>query len=125
MIKKLFGETEEQQFKYLQPRVIALCVGLIILLIGGGLFELGVPFGDEIGELGCGVCVVVLLLFGWAIMKGLFKFATLGSLFSDNFVIGIAIFVLFITIGYFGGFIVAFIGICRFLVLLKKRKGKN
>ena len=34
MIKKLFGETDEKQFMYLKPRLIALGVGIVLLLIG-------------------------------------------------------------------------------------------
>ena len=34
MIKKLFGETEEEQYRYLKPRLMAFGVGLIALLLG-------------------------------------------------------------------------------------------
>lgn len=122
MIKKLFGETEEMQFNYLQPRVVILGIGVVILLVGALLNAVGLSFGSSIGGLGGGICALMAFVFGWAIMKGIFGIASIGALFSGNVVIGIAIFVLFLMIGYFGGFIVAFIGICRFLVLLKKRK---
>ncbi|MBO5069359.1 MAG: hypothetical protein J6C12_07085 [Lachnospiraceae bacterium] len=125
MIKKLFGETEEEQFKYLQPRLFALGVGVIALLIGVLLMQIGVPFGDAIGSVGTGICVIVLLVFGWTIMRNLFGFASLGALFSGNVVIGVVIFVLFIMIGYLGGFFVSIVGLCRFFVLLKKRKGNK
>lgn len=125
MIKKLFGETEEQQFEYLKKRLFAFAIGVAILLIGGLLMGMGVPFGTQIAELGTMVCAIVWLVFGWAIMKGVFGFATFGAVFSRNVVIGVVIFVLFITIGYFGGIFVTFIGLCRFFVLLKKRKGNN
>lgn len=125
MIRKLFGETEEEQFRYLQPRLIALGVGIVIILISFLLMQVGVPFGDEIGSLGVGICVITLLVFGWTIMRGLLGFASLGALFFGNVVIGVVIFVLFLMIGYLGGFFVAFIGLCRFFVLLKKKKGNN
>ncbi|MGN0365960.1 MAG: hypothetical protein ACI4E5_08505 [Suilimivivens sp.] len=115
MIRKLFGETEEEQFRYLQPRLIALGVGIVIILISFLLMQVGVPFGDEIGSLGVGICVITLLVFGWTIMRGLLGFASLGALFSGNVVIGVVIFVLFLMIGYLGGF----------FVLLKKKKGNN
>lgn len=125
MIRKLFGETEEQQFSYLKPRLTALGIGGAIMLVGLLLMLLKIPFGEIVGGLGGGICVIVLLLFGWTIMRGLFGFVSVGSIFSGNVVIGVVIFVLFITIGYFGGFVVAFIGLCRFLVLLKKQKGND
>lgn len=122
MIKKLFGETEEEQFNYLKTRLIALVVGVIVLLIGILLMKIGVPFGGTIGEFGSGICVIVLLVFGWAIMRELFGYATIGALFSGNVAIGTVIFVVFILLGYLGGFVVAAIGLCRFFILLKKRK---
>lgn len=125
MIKKLFGETEQEQFGYLKPRLIALGIGVTLLLVGLLFMQIGVPFASEIGCLGAGICVVILLLFGWSVMRGLLGFASLGALFSGNVVVGVVIFVLFITIGYLGGFVVAFIGLCRFFVLMKKRKGNN
>lgn len=124
MIKKLFGETEEEQFMYLKPRIIALGIGVAMLVIGGLLGQLGISFFEMVGKLGGGICVIVLLIFGWAIMRGLLGFATVGALFSSNIVIGTVILVLFVTIGYFGGFVVAGLGICRFFVLLKIRKRK-
>jgi len=63
-----------------------------------------------------------MLVFGWAILRGFFGVASLGVLFSNNVVLGVIIFVLYITLGYFGGLIVAVIGLCRFLVLMKERK---
>lgn len=122
MIRKLFGETEEEQFMYLKPRLTALGIGVFILLVGFLLGLLGISFGETVGSLGVGICIITLLIFGWTIMRGLLGFATVGALLSNNVVIGVVIFVLFLMVGYFGGFIVAAIGICRFLVLLKKRK---
>ena len=125
MIRYLFGETDEEQFAYLQPRIGALGIGVVILLIGFILMQVGVPFGDEIGSTGVGICLIVLLIFGWRIMRGLLGVTSVVSLFSDNVVIGIVIFVLFIVTGYFGGFFVAILGLCRYLILLKRRKGNN
>lgn len=122
MLQKLFGETPEEQFRYLQVRLIALAVGLAACLIGTLLQLLGFEISEIFYGLGEVICVITLLVFGWAIMRGLFGFATLGALFSHNVVIGVVIFVLYIMIGYIGGLVVAVIGLCRFLMLLKKRK---
>lgn len=67
MIKKLFGETDEKQFMYLKPRLIALGVGIVLLLIGFLLMQVGISFGETIGSLGTGICVIVLFIFGWCI----------------------------------------------------------
>ena len=70
MIKKLFGETDEKQFMYLKPRLIALGVGIVLLLIGFLLMQVGISFGETIGSLGTGICVIVLFIFGWSIIRG-------------------------------------------------------
>lgn len=122
MIRKLFGETEEEQFEYLKPRFIALGVGIVILLIGALCSVMGLEIAEIFFVLGEAICVIDLLVFGWAIMKGLFGFATVGILFSRNVVFGAVIFTVYILIGYLGGLIVAVVGFCRLLVLLKKKK---
>lgn len=125
MIKKLFGETEEEQFRYLKPRLIALGVGGVALLISLLLELMGVGLYEILYILGAAVCVITLLMFGWAIMRGLFGIATLGVLFSRNVVVGVIIFVLYILLGYIGGLVVAVIGLCRFLVILKQLKQRK
>lgn len=125
MIRKLFGETEEEQFRYLKPRLIALSVGVVVILIGFLLMQIGVEFGEAIGSFGTLICVVVLLIFGWSVVRGGLGFASLGALFFDNIIIGVIIFVLFLITGYILGIFVALIGLYRFLVLLRERKGNN
>lgn len=122
MTRKLFGETEEEQYRYLKPRLIAFGVGITALLIGLVLMQFTASLGSSIGNIGVGICMIVMLIFGWSIMRGIFGYATVGALFSGNVVIGVVIFVVYVLIGYLGGFVVAFIGLCRFLVLLKKRR---
>lgn len=122
MIEKLFGETPEEQYQYLKPRLMATAISLVLLLLEGVLYLLGLTFGEVLAGAGSILFAVVMLVFGWAILRGLLGFASLGMLFSNNVVLGAVIFVLYITLGYFGGLIVAVIGLCRFLVLLKDRK---
>ena len=122
MIEKLFGETPEEQYQYLKPRLMATAISLVLLLLGGVLYLLGLTFGEVLAGAGSILFAVVTLVFGWAILRGLLGFTSLGVLFSNNVVLGAVIFVLYITLGYFGGLIVAVIGLCRFLVLLKDRK---
>lgn len=122
MIQKLFGETEEEQYRYLKSRFKAFGVGLAMMAIGILLGFIGIEFGRIFYEVGIAFCAIMFLVFGWAIMRGLFGIATVGALFSGNVVFGCAIFVLYLVIGYLGGIIVAIIGLCRFLVLSKKKK---
>lgn len=103
MIEKLFGETPEEQYQYLKPRLMATAISLVLLLLGGVLYLLGLTFGEVLAGAGSILFAVVTLVFGWAILRGLLGFASLGVLFSNNVVLGAVIFVLYITLGYFGG----------------------
>ena len=122
MTEKLFGETPEEQYQYLKPRLTAAAAAVIIYLIGLLLQLLHLGFGGTVLRIGTILLAIVMLVFGWAILRGFFGVASLGVLFSNNVVLGVIIFVLYITLGYFGGLIVAVIGLCRFLVLMKERK---
>lgn len=122
MTEKLFGETPEEQYQYLKPRLTAAAAAVIISLIGLLLQLLHLGFGGTVLRIGTILLAIVMLVFGWAILRGFFGVASLGVLFSNNVVLGVIIFVLYITLGYFGGLIVAVIGLCRFLVLMKERK---
>ncbi len=131
MAEKLFGgTTEEEQFQYLRPKILALGVALVSVVIGFLLGVLGVITKAEIfigaaelfASLAGTIAVIDLYIFGWAIMRGLFGITSLGILFSNNVVLGVVIFVLYMLAGYIGGLVVAVIGLCRFLVLLKHRK---
>ena len=122
MTEKLFGETPEEQYQYLKPRRTAAAAAVIISLIGLLLQLLHLGFGGTVLRIGTILLAIVMLVFGWAILRGFFGVASLGVLFSNNVVLGVIIFVLYITLGYFGGLIVAVIGLCRFLVLMKERK---
>lgn len=122
MTEKLFGETPEEQYQYLKPRLTAAAAAVIISLIGLLLQLLHLGFGGMVLRIGTILLAIVMLVFGWAILRGFFGVVSLGVLFSNNVVLGVIIFVLYITLGYFGGLIVAVIGLCRFLVLMKERK---
>ncbi len=126
MVEKLFGVGAEAQYTYLKPRLTALAVSLALSLAGGLLMLLGLrQFGRLLGGLGVGAFAIVMLVFGWAILRGLFGVTSLGILFSGNIVLGVVVFVLYITVGYFGGMVVAVIGLCRFLTLLKERRSSG
>ena len=124
MTEKLFGETPEEQYQYLKPRLTAAAAAVIISLIGLLLQLLHLGFGGTVVRIGTILLAIVMLVFGWAILRGFFGVASLGVLFSNNVVLGVIIFVLYITLGYFGGLIVAVVGLCRFLVLMKERKNR-
>lgn len=48
------------------------------------LYLLGLTFGEVLAGAGSILFAVVTLVFGWAILRGLLGFASLGMLFSNN-----------------------------------------
>ncbi len=125
MIKKLFGETPEEQYRYLKPRLIAAGLSLVLPLLGGLFHLVGLDgIGGTLAAIGTPLFAIVMLIFGKALLKGLFGIASFGVLFSNNVVLGVIVLILYLTVGYFGGLVVAVIGLCRFLTLLKQQKGR-
>ena len=122
MIRKLFGETDEEQLMYLKPRLIGFGIGIIVIIISVLLQSFAFDFASTLFTIGEFICVIDLLIFGWAVMRALFGVATVGALFSNNIAIGIIIFILYLLVGYMCGLIIAIIGLCRYFVLLKNRK---
>ncbi|MGM9619411.1 MAG: hypothetical protein ACI3W8_06230 [Oscillospiraceae bacterium] len=122
MMQKLFGETEEDQIRYLKPRLLAILAAIICCVIGAILQAAGLDIASVFLGLGEVILVITLWVFGWAILRGLFGIASIGVLFSNNVVLGVIIFLIYLLVGYIGGAIVAVIGLCRFMVL-KKKKG--
>lgn len=124
MTEKLFGETPEEQYRYLKSRLSAAAAAIIVILVGMLLELLHLDFGGAVVDIGTILLAIVMLVFGWAILRGYFGVASLGALFSNNVVLGVIIFVLYILLGYIVGLIVAVIGLSRFLVLMKERKNR-
>ncbi len=48
MLRKLFGETDEEQFAYLKPRITALGVAAVCVLIGALLTVVGIGIGQTV-----------------------------------------------------------------------------
>ena len=69
MLRKLFGETDEEQFAYLKPRITALGVAAVFVLIGALLTVIGIGLGQTIMGIGQFIWVILLFNFGWAILK--------------------------------------------------------
>ena len=130
MIQKLFGETEAEQFQYLKSRLTMLLVSLVLIAAGALVARVlhliigdkGVSIGGVIVAIGSIVLYITLLRFGWVVFSGLFGIASIGVLFSNNVVPGTIIFILYLFVGYLAGLVIAIIGLCRFMVLLKSRK---
>lgn len=126
MFRKLFGETETQQFNYLKPRIILVIICLASLLVGGIGFLLNLRF---LTTLGAGIAetlyVVLALMFGWRFLKSLFGFATFGAIFSGNIIFGVIIMILYLLLSLLLGLVVLFLGIGRYIYLLVKRSNQG
>ncbi len=115
MFRKLFGETETMQLRYLQPRVIITAIDLVLILIGiiaksGGILELA-----------GGIFAILALVWAWSFMKAWFGWTTFGAIFTGNIVFGVIIFLLYIIVGYLLGMVSFIIGTGRYIYLLVKR----
>ena len=104
MFSRLFGETPEEQFHYLQIRVIATLASLVLMLflsgIGGAIFSL-----------------IMMFVWGWGAVKALFGVTSVGVIFSGNVVFGVVIFVLYVMVAYLAGIFCALLGVGRFIYL--------
>lgn len=117
MIKKLFGETEEIQFAYLQKRLkvtaILLAAAAVLALLGEfASLDMAFPVG------GC-LAAVATYMWGWSFMSGFFGITTFGAIFGGrrNVFVGMLIVFVYLGIGLYFGAIALIIGLCRFIQL--------
>ena len=126
MFRKLFGETEQDQIQFLCPRAIATLVLLALVVVALILYAVGLSGGagtiSEIAEMG--FAIVMLFVWGWPVVKGMFGITATGAIISGNVVIGVVWLVIYFMLAYFLGIIFAFIGTIRYIYLLIKQ-GKN
>ena len=106
-MQKLFGETEAEQYQYLRARfktlAISCCLyaaaGLLTLIFGKVIqFELGVQCAGVLGIIASILFYYTFLKFGWIFFSRFLGVATLGVLFSNNVVLGVIVFVLYVFI---------------------------
>lgn len=121
MIKKLFGETEEIQFAYLQKRfkitAILLAVAAVLALLGEfASIEAALPIAGFLAAFAA-------YMWGWCFMGAFFGITTFGAIFSGrrNLFVGVLIVFLYLGIGLYFGAIVMIIGLCRFIQLKTKQ----
>ena len=98
--------------------------GLLTLIFGKVIqFELGVQCAGVLGIIASILFYYTFLKFGWIFFSRFLGVATLGVLFSNNVVLGVIVFVLYVFIGWLAGLVISVIGFCRFMTLRKSRKG--
>lgn len=115
MLSRIFGGTEEDQLRFLQIRSIITLVALVIAGVCA-------PF---IPEASIVLTSVIVLIWGWSVIKNWFGITTLGAIFSGNVVIGVLLFVLYLFAAYIVGIFFALIGIFRWLYLKIKMRKKD
>lgn len=106
-MKKLFGETPQEQLKFLQPRIIITAAAFVISLIGL-LFRY-----EEIAA----VIGVVFLMWGWAYLKSRFGFVSFAAFISKNWIFALLILMIFLVVGYFFGIVVFILGLIQYIRL--------
>lgn len=127
MFRKLFGETEQEQMQFLHVRTIITMVILALLVIALLLKVVGFSDGAEfVGNIaGMGGTIILLFVWGWPVIKGLFGITTVGAIFSGNVVIGVVLFVIYICLAFLLGIVFAFLGTGRYIYLRVKYGKKS
>lgn len=64
MTEKLFGETPEEQYRYLKSRLTAAAAAIIVILVGMLLELLHLDFGGAVVDIGTILLASVMLVFG-------------------------------------------------------------
>ena len=115
MFKKLFGETEEEQFELLKKQLLITLACFAV----GGIIAIAIP------PLGMVIGMVIPCYFIWGkdAMKAMSGAATFGAIFGGyrNIVIGVLVFLAYLFLGYIAAFVCLVLGICRFIYLLTER----
>ena len=118
MFTRLFGETEEIQFKNLKPKTILTILGLIVGLVGVLLTLIGIEsLGETLLSISGIILFILLFIWGFGAIRALFGFSTIGAIFSGNVVFGVVIFVFCMMAAYFISIFIAFLGVGRFIYL--------
>lgn len=108
MFQRLFGETIEEQIKYLQWRVIVTIVSIAACALGFLAFQSNwTPI----------IAIVMLFVWGWNVVRTWFGFTTVASILTGNVVFGVIIFLAYVIIAYLIGVVFAFLGIGRYIYL--------
>lgn len=113
MFKKLYGETEAIQFKYLRWRVILTFVDLVLLLIG-------LLISEQVASVFGGGLVILVYMWAWGYMRTWFGWTTFGAIFTGNIMFGVIIFFLYFGLGYILGLLGFIVGTGRFIYLTVK-----
>lgn len=118
MFKKLYGETEVMQFKYLRLRVILTFVDIVLMAIG-------LLIDTQIGSIFGGLLAIIALMWAWGFMRTWFGWTSFFAIFTGNIVFGVFIFLLYITLGYLLGLFNFMLGTGRFIYLTVKHFTKG
>lgn len=101
MFERLFGNTPEEQKKFLQLRVWITTPMIVIGLICGNM-----------------LAALAAYVWAWSFMRNWFGFTTLGAIFSGSVLIGILMILLYLTLGYFIGLVIFVLGFIRYIYLV-------
>lgn len=124
MFTRLFGETEEDQFRYLQVKSIISAIALVIWIVGGLLAAAtsqSVELFVGMYQVGTSLVAILCIVWGWRATLSLLGYGTIGALFSGNVAIGVVVLMLSFLLGCFVGLFIMIVGTLRYIYLLVKR----
>ena len=104
MFRKLYGETDEEQFEYLRKKLKTTLMLSPLILLGIGV-------------------IIIFYMWGWDFVRSYIGVTSLFALFSQNPIFGLIILLVFLFIGYLFGFINLLLGIIRYFMLKSTQKG--
>ena len=110
MLDRIFGGTIEMQLQFLEARSIIT----IITLIASIVMSFVVP--EALGL----IALVMMFVWGWGVMKNWFGITAIGILLSGNLVVGVVLFVLYVTAAYLLGMVFSVLGVGRWIYLKVK-----
>ena len=106
MIKKLFGETEDEQLAFLEKKLLITLVIAVVSLIAELIFS-----GAG------GIIVVAFVMWGWYGVRPFLGVASFGAIFSKNPIVWVLILFALLTVGYFAGIVAFVVALARYIQL--------
>ena len=113
MFERIFGGTDAEQMQFLETRSAITLIALVVGIVGGFF----IPEAPAISA------VVMLFVWGWNVVKNWFGITTVAAIFSNNIVIGVVLFLLYLIVAYLAGIVFAVLGVGRWIYLKANHRG--
>lgn len=110
MFQRIFGGSDAEQLQFLESRSVITIVSLIASLAASVVFPQALSL----------IVLLMMFVWGFGVVKSLFGITTIAAIFSDNLIVGMLLFVLYMVVAYLSGMVFAFLGVGRWIYLKVK-----